>query len=111
MDRNESEKMFIVECDFIPGSDARGCMIVLVGEDYNTTVNASRCEYHAKGMITVICPLTNYIRVIAYDIESDGSVGSLAVQGKLFNNITMCREIKQEMESSLSKFSCRIDNI
>ena len=33
-----SDVTFRVQCDFIPGSDAQGCMIVLVGEYNNVSV-------------------------------------------------------------------------
>ena len=74
---------FLVQCDFIPGSKAEGCMEVLVGELDNTTVSLTRVDTVAVEFINVTCPPTNYVQVIGYDIESDKSIGPLAVHSKL----------------------------
>ena len=79
---------FRVKCEFIPGSDAQGCMLVLVGELDNTTVKLTRGVYSEEATISTVYPTSCYKRVIAYDIEYDGSVGSLAVPGKLLANTT-----------------------
>ena len=95
---------FLVQCDFIPGSEAQGCMVVLVGELDNTTVKLMRVDTVAMEFINVTCPPINYIRVIGYDIESDKkSIGPLAVYGNLlFNNSMLCSVANHEMESTLS---------
>ena len=77
--------MVLVQCDFIPGSDAQGCMVVLVGESDNTTVNLTRSgtfltacrREHLPKMTTIIDD------VFGYDIEFDGSVGTQQVPGSL----------------------------
>ena len=96
---------FLVQCDFIPGSEAQGCMVVLVGESGNTTVNLTRFDTVAVEFINVTCPPINYIRMIGYDIESDKkSIGPLAVHGKLlFDNSILCSVANHEMESTLSE--------
>ena len=96
---------FLVQCDFIPGSEAQGCMVVLVGDSDNTTVNLTRSNTVAMEFINVTCPPMDYIRVVGYDIESDNkSVSPLAVHGKLFfNNSILCPQINLEMESTLSE--------
>ena len=90
------------------GSDAHGCMVVLVGGSENTTVNLTRngSGIIAVEMINVTCPLINYIQVIGYDIESDKSIGLLAVHGKLSFNTRgiICSPFNHEMESTLSKY-------
>ena len=74
--------MVLVQCDFIPGSDAQGCMVVLVGESDNTTVNLTR-----PGTLLTACTIqrlpitTTIINVFGYDIEFDGSVGTQQVPG------------------------------
>ena len=106
-DFDESSDDIIVQCTFIPGSDTQGCMVVLVGESENTTINLTRKGFDtvAVEMINVTCPIINYTQVIGYDIESDESIGLLAVHGKLsFNNRnTFCLPINHGMESTLSK--------
>ena len=97
---------FLVQCDFIPGSEAQGCMVVLVGESGNTAVNITRSDTStiAVEFINVTCPPIIYLRVIGYDIESDKSVSPLAVHGMLlFNNSILCPQTNHEMESALSK--------
>ena len=74
--------MALVQCDFILGSDAQGCMVVLVGESDNTTVNLTR-----PGTLLTACMIqhlpitTTIINVFGYDIEFDGSVGTQQVPG------------------------------
>lgn len=90
------------------GSDASGCMVVLVGESDNTTVNLTRLSAVAVEFINITCPTINYKCVIGYDIESDNkSIGPLAVHGRLlFNNSIHCPQINHELRSSLSELLC-----
>ena len=85
---------FVVQCDFITGSNARGCMVVLVGEYDNITANLSNLEENSSKVLNVSHPLSCYHEIFAFDIESDGSVGTLAVPGvfKISNpsNTTSC---------------------
>ena len=73
----------ITRCEFIAGSDAQGCMVVLTfGESDSRTVNLTREKGCSRqklvGMDTKV--LTN---VVGFDIEADGSVGTLLVQGEV----------------------------
>ena len=72
---------FRVSCKFLPGSSARGCMVVLVSEAENTTVNLTRTNYEKDVMVTY--SPSCYNKIIAYDIEQDGTVGTLAFPGDL----------------------------
>ena len=93
-----------MQCDFIPGSEAQGCVVILVGELGNTTMNLTRSDTVAVDFINVTCPSINYVQVIGHDIESDHSIGSLAVHGKLlFNNSRLCSQNNHEIESNLSE--------
>ena len=74
----------VVQCDFITGSNAQGCMVVLVGEFDNITANLSNLEENGSKVLTISHPLSCYYEIFAFDIESDGSVGTLAVPG-VFN--------------------------
>ena len=95
---------FLVQYDFIPGSEAQACMVILVGELGNITVNLTRSDTIAMDFINVTCPSINYVQVIGHDIESDHSIGSLAVYGKLvFNNSRLCSQNNHEIESNLSE--------
>ena len=73
--------MVLVQCDFIPGSDAQGCMVVLVGESDNTTVNLTRTNTLFTACMFETIMITSLIEVFGYDIEFDGSVGTQQVPG------------------------------
>ena len=76
----------MVMCDFISGADAQGYMKVLVGEMDNTTVNITREFLCTTGIIHLTLPLSCHREVIGFDIEFDGSVGTLAVPGAIIIN-------------------------
>ena len=75
-----------IQCKFVSGSNASGCMVVLTSENrhgaqYNLTRNQSTTS--AILSVTLEHPSSCYTGVEAFDIESDGSVGSLAISGQL----------------------------
>jgi hypothetical protein len=75
-----------VQCNFISGSDALGCMVVLVGDAINTTVNVTRCGTRSCSVLILNSKsLSCYCEVFAFDIESDGSVGTLSISGELMD--------------------------
>ena len=76
----EVDNSFMVRCDFIPGSDARGCLVVLLGVHDNITVEVER---NSSLVLNVSHPLSCYNAVFAFDIESDGSVESQAISGEI----------------------------
>ena len=73
----------MIQCYFVNGSTAEGCMVVLVGELGNTTENLTRENPYRT--INTSLPLSCYTGVFGYDIESDGSVGTLPVPGVISN--------------------------
>lgn len=77
---------FRVQCDFITGSNAQGCMVVLVGEFDNVTVNLKRDNN--TEVIIVTYPVSCYKKVLAFDIEYDGSIGTVAVSRELMRNFS-----------------------
>ena len=74
-----------IRCDFIAGSDALGCVVILVGEVTNTTVLVDRDDTTGVGVASteLPLPLSCYHEVLAFDIEADGSNGTLPVLGML----------------------------
>ena len=84
----DNTQTILVTCDFIRGSDAQGCMVILVGELDNITVNLTRENLHTTGTINLTHLLSCYYEIIGFDIESNGSVGTLAVPGVITRNFT-----------------------
>ena len=98
----EKDNVFIVQCDFITGSNAQGCMVVLVGEFDNITANLTRnnpCVSLAVNVTQNYC----YDIVFGFDIESDGSVGTLAVPGVIIRNINVTCPPQSETYSLTGK--------
>lgn len=86
----EDEYLFIAQCDFMAGSSALGCMVVLVGKHDNVTLRLTRLHgQSALGAIPVVNqPSDDYHGIVAFDIESDGSVGALAIRGHVNTSTT-----------------------
>ena len=92
------ENVLMIQCDFISGSDARGCMVVLVGEAFNRTVNLTWCATCSSAIVSY--QLSCFREVLGFDIESDGSIGTLAIPEKLTRNCTMAPHVLNPSESS-----------
>ena len=90
----DSESVWI-KCSFMAGSDATGCMVVFLGELGNTTVTLMKDVNDKVKMIVhkLPFPLVCYDQVFAYDIESDGSTGTLAVPGIMQVTRYLTREV------------------
>ena len=79
----DGQHSFIVECEFIPGSDAQGCLAILVGELDNVTVNLTRSSSSKVGTVEVANVPSSYFKVVAFDVEHDGSVATLSIPGDI----------------------------
>ena len=98
----------LVQCEFITGSDAQGCLVVLLGGNRidNATHSVRSNSSNTSTNLTVLeklidstYPLSCYRDVYGFDIESDGSIGTLAISGELNTSIsvTAC-----DMQTTLS---------
>ena len=94
-----SAEAITVQCMFVNGSTARGCMVVLVGQSDNVTVNLTREDLCAIHTINNTYPPQS---ITGYDIESDGTVGMLAIIGELSNDTLTCPSDDQMP----SRFAC-----
>ena len=66
---------------------------MLVGDTINTTVNVTRCGTSSCSVMTLHSQsLSCYFEVFAFDIESDGSVGTLAISGELKDEQISCAQ-------------------
>ena len=80
----EEANVFTIQCEFITGSDATGCMVVLTGFiPYHINLTRNPTTNLTISTVTLERPPSCYTGVEAFDIESDGSVGSLTVPGQL----------------------------
>ena len=67
------------------GSNALGCMVVLVSVYNNATVKLIRqnSSNNVEKSVIVTYPPSCYTKVFGYDIENNGDIGNLAVPGEL----------------------------
>ena len=73
-----------IQCEFIPGSNAIRCMVVITGfVPYHVNLTRNPSTNLTTLTVTLEHPPSCYTGVEAFDIEFDGSVGSLAVPGQL----------------------------
>ena len=88
------ENSILLQCEFITGTDAQGCSVVLLGrkEIDNVTFTMNITKTDASSTLTILERLINstylfscYQSVHGFDIESDGLVGALAVPGELLS--------------------------
>ena len=57
-----------------------------MGEFDSITVNLTKNSWCATDTLEANLPVSNYSAVFGYDIESDGSIGMLAVHGIILRN-------------------------
>ena len=89
----ENDNSLMLQCMFVNGSDAIGCLVALhsLSEGDSTTVKSTREGMHMYAMKVVkltkstVCVYESF----GYDTESNGSVGTLAVSGELFRNVSV----------------------
>lgn len=91
-----------VQCEFIKGTDAKGCLVLLLGKDSNHTMKIMRTTSDATQteLVRVKYSLSFYHDVIAFDIESNNSIGQLPVPGYLENNAESCLPLTTETNGS-----------
>ena len=109
----EEDNVVMLQCMFVTGSDAIGCLVVLqfFGETDYTTVNLTR-----KGMHMYVMKVENLTKsstciseVLGYDIESNGSVGTLPIPGELSWNLNVqnCVSTYQVEDDTTSELCMR----
>ena len=103
--------MLRIRCLFITGSDARGCMVTLVAilngvETYTVNLtrqsNSGYVTISESVILSISLSITCYDRVFAYDIEEDGSIGSLRVPGELRKPKTLRNEAACSTQTNAS---------
>ena len=88
-----------VQCEFIIGSNATGCRVVLksiYGNETHALMRNNLTYLATLNGVVLEHPLSCYKEVEAFDIEYDDTIGSIAVPGQLllinnFSNMeTLC---------------------
>lgn len=103
-----SENMtFMVQCEFMTNSSARGCMVVLISTHDNETMKLIRSKDSNSSVqvVNIKHPPSCYQEVVAYDVESDGSIGSLPVHGTLMVTEMLCTPRNVPGKLSVKKFT------
>lgn len=96
-------------CDFVRGSDAYGCMVVLQAIDGldNATVNITRTDNSSQAVVfyTLQYPLSCYDQVYAFDIEVDGSIGTVPLLRGIDDHLGKNRSVESclQMNNVTSK--------
>ena len=90
------------------GSDALGCVVLLVGDVTNTTVILKREDINGGGVATVELPypLGCFSDVIIFDVEADGSNGTFPVPGTLVTQglqLEQCTPTTEELTPAQGK--------
>ena len=111
----EMDNALILQCVFVTGSDATGCLVIIqlnfVDEADNMNIRLTRENMHICAIKVV--NLTNsstYINeILGFDIESDGSIGTLPVPGELVWNASelncSCDHIEEDTTSEYQTYS------
>ena len=95
-----SENIIVIDCHFINGSDAQGCKVVIVSDhpsvDNITTmlIRSNESDLIASGQLTLTYHIDCYHHVLAFDIETNGTISSSwAIReriGDLNSNVSQC---------------------
>lgn len=77
-----------IECHFISGTNAEGCMVVLVSNfievnNISKTFYRRNSELISSGKLNLNESNFCYHQVFGYDVESNGSISDLALPGNL----------------------------
>ena len=98
-----------VQCDFITGSTAQGCMVVLVGELGNMTLTLESSNPSMTKCLDPSDKVLDYQTVLGFAIEADGAVGSLGIPGELIishtsrQSQTLCKQYIKSLGEFLVK--------
>ena len=98
------EKFLSIECHFINGSDAQGCKIVVVSDHSsvgNITAMLTRhneSDSTASGQVNLTYHIDCYHHVLAFDVEANGTISSLARDERIIqprNSEIMCKRTEK----------------
>ena len=111
-----------IECHFINGSDALGCKVVVVSVHSSvgniTTMlirhNINESDSTASGQVSLTYQIDCYHHVLAFDIEANGTISSLASNERIIQPrnsinilINMCKRTEKGIYIYLRMFLTR----
>ena len=81
------ETIYSVQCSYINGSNAKGCVYVLVSMVVGNITGTIK-RTNSEGDLVTISNIGCYKAVLAYDWESDNTTGTLPIRGNINSNET-----------------------
>ena len=78
-----------IECNFINGTDAQGCKIVVVSSHSSVgnitamLIRHNESDTTVSGQVNLTYHIDCYHHVLAFDIEANGTISSLATRGEI----------------------------
>ena len=75
---------YSIQCSYITGSDARGCVYILVsGVEGVGNITGTIERTNSEGLVIELHNASCYSEVLAYDWERDNTTGSLPIRGQI----------------------------
>ena len=86
----ENDTTYSIRCSYISGSDASGCVFILVGGvEGVVNITGIMNRTSSEGVLIVVPNIGCYREVLAFDLESDSTTGTLPVRGNI-TSVDMC---------------------
>lgn len=80
---------YFIQCGFVMGSDVRGCVYFIGGDDVMENVTGTIARSSTDGVNVELVDVNSFSEIFASDWEVDNSTGSLSVKGKI-HDINAC---------------------
>ena len=87
--RVEDTRTNLVQCSYVEGSDARGCTYTISAAGVQTA-NGTIARNNTVGMMVELVATSGYDELVLYDLENDGTTGTLPIIENAIFKIPMC---------------------
>ena len=96
---------YSVQCGYVMGSDARGCVYVIMGDDVMGNVTGTIARGNSGGETVDLADPSCFSEVLAYDWESDNTTGTLPIRRQVNSSITgSCPSTLTPATDDISKY-------